>query len=358
MESIIGQGILLCYCFTAALYIPADTEFVVAFLLAVICVSAVNIGISGKWKSIVIVLFLLISCFFPKLLIFGPAMLYSILECRRYATGLFLTAMEGFFYLKEPQVLLLLIFGSVFACVFEYYSVRYKELMKSFRRMRDDSAELNLLLEEKNRSLLEKQDYEIYTATLKERNRIAREIHDHVGHMLSRAILMVGALRAVNKEAGMTSSLEQLGDTLDTAMSNVRESVHDLHDDSVNLKEVLAGLVSEYTFCKAELVYDMGYSVPREVKYSFIAIVKEALNNVSKHSRAEHVKIVVREHPGLYQLIIEDDGKARPDAALETGGIGIRNMRDRVENLGGRMQIRREKGFRIYIMAPKKEEAV
>ena len=50
-------------------------------------------------------------------------------------------------------------------------------------KLRDDSTEKNLLLEEKNHMLVEKQNYEIYTATLKERNRIAREIHDNVGHL-------------------------------------------------------------------------------------------------------------------------------------------------------------------------------
>ena len=61
-------------------------------------------------------------------------------------------------------------------------------------RLRDTSTELNLVLQEKNKNLMEKQDYEIYLATLRERNRIAREIHDNVGHMLSRSILQMGAL--------------------------------------------------------------------------------------------------------------------------------------------------------------------
>ena len=52
---------------------------------------------------------------------------------------------------------------------------------------------------------MEKQDTEIYLATLKERNRIAREIHDNVGHMLSRSILMVGALKTVNQAENLKS---------------------------------------------------------------------------------------------------------------------------------------------------------
>ena len=58
-----------------------------------------------------------------------------------------------------------------------------EKLRQDFMKLRDDSTEKNILLEEKNHMLVEKQNYEIYTATLKERNRIAREIHDNVGHL-------------------------------------------------------------------------------------------------------------------------------------------------------------------------------
>ena len=111
-------------------------------------------------------------------------------------------------------------------------------LEQSLMKLRDDSTEKNLLLEEKNRMLAEKQDYEIYAATLKERNRIAREIHDNVGHLLSRCILIVGAMKIVNEDKKLSFSIEQLEESLNTAMTSVRESVHDLHDDSVNLREV------------------------------------------------------------------------------------------------------------------------
>ena len=104
------------------------------------------------------------------------------------------------------------------------------------------------MLEKKNQDLLEKQDTEVYLATLKERNRIAREIHDNVGHMLSRSILMVGALKTVNQAENLKVPMEQLDQTLNEAMTNVRQSVHDLHDESVNLKEVMESLAEEFRF--------------------------------------------------------------------------------------------------------------
>jgi len=270
-----------------------------------------------------------------------------------------------------------------------------------YRRTRDDGVEKNLLLREKNQSILKNQDYEIYTATLRERNliareihdlknqdyeiytatlrernRIAREIHDNVGHMLSRAILMVGAMKTVHGEGNLKEPLGQLNETLNAAMTSVRESVHDLHDESINLREVLESLVKDFTFCRAQLAYDMGYDVPREIRYGFIAIVKEALHNVAKHSDATWVRVTAREHPGLYQLIVEDNGSAAPDRLRSTNqgmadleadrgwkaesdrGIGLCNMQDRVDAFGGHLEIRSDRGWRIYITVPKEERRI
>ena len=64
----------------------------------------------------------------------------------------------------------------------------------------------------------------------------------------------------------------------------------------------MESLAEEFRFCPVQLTYDMRYDIPKEIKYSFIAITKEALNNVMRHSNANEVKILAREHPGLYQL--------------------------------------------------------
>ena len=108
----------------------------------------------------------------------------------------------------------LLIVGILLSLVLKLKEEAYEELEQEYRKTRDDSKESNLLLHEKNRSLIEKQDYEIYTATLQERNRIAREIHDNVGHLLSRCILIVGAMKIVNEDKKLSSSIEQLEESL------------------------------------------------------------------------------------------------------------------------------------------------
>ncbi|MBD9054679.1 MAG: sensor histidine kinase, partial [Eubacterium ventriosum] len=162
-------------------------------------------------------------------------------------------------------------------------TVNLLQLEQEFKRLRDTSTEYNLLLREKNQELLKQQDYEIHVATLKERNRIAREIHDNVGHILSRSILQSGALIAINKDPVLKEPLSALKDTLSLAMNSIRESVHDLHDDSVDLKSTLQTMLKDFSDYEIHLEYDMGALVPKNIKYCFIAIAKEALSNVTKH---------------------------------------------------------------------------
>ena len=175
-----------------------------------------------------------------------------------------------------------------------------------------------------------------------------------MGHMLTRSILMVGALKAVNQTEALKEPLRQLGDTLSDAMNSIRQSVHDLHDSSVNLQDSLQSLVRDFTFCPVTLTYDMSPELPREVKYSFISIAKEALVNISRHSNATRASITAVEHPGFYQFVIAANGTNTGE--IGSTGIGLTNMRSRVRTLNGNLQISQNQGFRIYITVPKEAD--
>ena len=69
-----------------------------------------------------------------------------------------------------------------------------------------------------------------------------------------------------------------------------------------------------------------------------------------RHSNATKASVLVREHPALYQLCIEDNGSA---CTLETDGIGIANMEERVHSLHGNLHILTDNGFKIFITVPK-----
>lgn len=238
-----------------------------------------------------------------------------------------------------------------------YKSEKNDRLDADIIHLRDTDTELKLVMEQRNRELLEKQENEIYLATLRERNRIAREIHDNVGHMLSRSILQVGALATICKEETIRQQLAGINDTLNQAMNSIRESVHDLHDDAIDLWQAAYEAVKDMRKnYDVHIEYDMSAHIPRNVKYCFIAIVKEGMSNIIKHSNADKVDIIFREHLGFYQLCIEDNGSVSHSVEESDHGIGISNMRERVEALGGTLNIRQKNGFRIFATVRKEME--
>lgn len=222
------------------------------------------------------------------------------------------------------------------------------KLYRELHRIRDESKEKTLAMRERNQALIEKQNADIHAATLAERNRIAREIHDNVGHMLTRSLLQVGALKVMNKADSLQKPIEDLQETLNTAMTSVRTSVHDLHEDAIDLSGVLHELTETVTTPSITLDYDMGRHIPREVKYAFIAIVKEAISNMQKHSNATAAQIQLREHPGFFLLHIADNGTKIHHSSGD--GIGLSNMEERIRSLGGTIRFDTEEGFKISIM--------
>lgn len=390
MRHLENTGLLILSGFFFLFFQKPDETFICAFLLSVGTCCAGYFSESKKLHLLLCAAFMSAAVAVPEMSAFFPAIFYILIQDHFYLPAL----AGGLLYLYVIQtmnsdIFLFSFWGILFFIVAFFLQLRTEseeKLRQDFMKLRDDSTEKNILLEEKNHMLVEKQNYEIYTATLKERNRIAREIHDNVGHLLSRSILITGAAKAVSSSEAVSPLLDSLDISLNQAMTSIRTSVHDLHDESVNLRESVEGLISEFQFCPVSLDYDMGLEIPREVKYCFISIVKEALSNMARHSNATSAYVVMREHPALYQLCIEDNGKipesscisqsfsenrtsdsffGNPRHPQNTGwydfstqnrGMGLSNIHDRLAPLHGTVQITTDHGFRIFITIPKEQE--
>lgn len=360
----IVDKILLIMIGTALVSASEITDWAVIAMLTGVIVAALG-GCVEDWRirGAYMVLFLTGCLFVPELMCFVPVIFYDCAMERRAWVSYFSAPMLFFYYynqgmgIREAMLWMMLLLTAVLLGI---RTGKKERLEREMIQLRDTSTELNLVLREKNKNLMEKQDYEIYLATLQERNRIAREIHDNVGHMLSRSILQIGALQAVHKEEPLHGQLVSVNDTLSQAMNSIRESVHDLHDDAIDLRQAIIEETREMTKTyRLSIDYDMSPEVPRNVKYCFIAIVKEAMSNIVKHSNADAITILLREHPGFYQLSIEDNGSRRNSIESEqilNRDIGLSNMKERVEALHGAFRIHNEKGFLIFISIPKEQK--
>lgn len=257
------------------------------------------------------------------------------------------------------KALAIVILGSFTALTIVMYEImmKYKTLLF---RTRDDSKELEEMLEEKNKRLMSEQDQQVHLATLAERNRIAREIHDNVGHLLSRAILLLGAIKTVNKDETIGPQLEMLAGTLDESMEKMRSSVHDLHDDSIDLKKNFDEIIAELKNFKVSTDLDIDESIPTNIKLSLIGILKEAVTNILKHSKADTVSIILQRNYSFCSLSVTDNGKltqAEKDK-LASGiidGIGLENIRNRARSLGGDAYFYTNDGFTVFSRLPLNE---
>ena len=318
-------------------------------------------------------LFGILSVFFPEVIIFIPVISYEAFLDRQIIVGIMLAAGFVIFSLKTVLSTGLMLGAVIGLAVFmAYRTEKMGKLLVENRKIRDEGEINKENLRKQNKNLLEEQDKSISAAQLSERNRIAREIHDNVGHMLSRSILQVGAMMVVNKDEKMKQELMSLRETLDTAMNNIRNSVHDLRDEAIDLKtaleEIAEPLKSNFN---VTFEFDAEVSeISKEIKYAAINIVKESVSNIIKYSKNENVDIRFYEHPSMYQIIVHDyavnhgDGSVidktkvnrRTAPVTDPGsgeGMGLENIRTRAEKLGGNATFTNENGFRVFVRIPR-----
>lgn len=351
MKQIIDNFVIFIICVVISIF---TCDSLAAVATALVALSMVSIILYVDSKNIwigMLCAYAILSFIWPEFIIFMPLILYHSIWYKFYAAYAVLAAGLPYIYMFKQWVWMAVIIVTMLSVILAYYSSHLSKLENKLIVLRDTSKERDILLQEKNKELIEKQDYEIYLATLKERNRIAREIHDNVGHMLTRSILQVGALKAIYKDEPLNGQLESVNETLNQAMTSIRKSVHNLHDDAVDLRGAIEEATKEVREnYKLTLDYDMSNHVARNVKYCFIATVKEAMSNIVKYSNGDKVTIIMREHPGFYQMSIEDNGNIKP---TNKPGIGLINMKERVESIGGTIHFKKENGFSIFITVKK-----
>ena len=259
------------------------------------------------------------------------------------------------------RTLLLAAILSVAATLLSLRTAQLEREQLRMRRTRDELQERALALEARNRDLADRQDYEIELATLAERARIAREIHDNVGHQLTRASLQAEALRVVHAdEPRIAADFADVKRTVDEALQLVRTSVHALNDNAVDLSVQLDCIVEGARSDggpQVELEV-LAEHAPANVANCFAAVLREALSNAMRHAHAKTITVRCMEHPSFYQLIVTDDGvDATPASSSNVAeGMGLASMRERVEALGGTFTAGPRAGaggWRVFATVPK-----
>lgn len=313
-------------------------------------------------------LYIGICCFLPYFTIFIPVILYELEYTMFKWCSIFSILPFVLFWDKFSLIVVLFIILFLLLSIILYYKTSTIELLQNdYDAFQRTAKELSFVQDEKNRKILENQDYEIKTATLNERNRISKEIHDHVGHLLSRSLLQIGALLTISKEVPVREGLTELKQSLSEGMDSIRASIHNMHDESIDLEQSIQHLIRNFTFSSIELHYDLHFSPSLKLKYCFLAIVKESLANIIKHGK-EVTKVYIQlfEDEETYHLQIWDNGVISEKTALMVlrcqsrseypDGLGLQSICDRVRGFNGTFLIKTQRGFELIISIPKEIE--
>ncbi|MFS0863598.1 sensor histidine kinase [Fredinandcohnia sp. 179-A 10B2 NHS] len=196
--------------------------------------------------------------------------------------------------------------------------------------------------------------------TIRERNRIAREIHDTVGHKMTALLIQIQLaqeIMKVNQEKSV-QTLQNCDQLAREALQEVRLSVRAIHEDegeNRNLVEVVKKMLHDFSTMTSletelELQGDLSH-IPTSIQPAITRIIQESLTNSKKHGQATDCK--VRIHSSIESIIVEisDNGMGSKQILP---GFGLVNMRERVQEHGGQLKYFSEKdsGFTIRVEFP------
>ncbi len=186
-----------------------------------------------------------------------------------------------------------------------------------------------------------------------ERDRIARELHDSLAQVLGVIHLQLRSLETRAKDEAshvMADELSDLADTADEAYRDVREAILGLRE-TVREDDGLEGSLREYlrkysrqTGIATHLACEgdtRRFLSPR-AEVQLLRVVQEALTNTRKHAEANRVAVRINCLDGGTTLTIEDDGVGFEPSTVSSsmeGGFGLASMRERVEQIGGRLDV-------------------
>jgi len=240
-----------------------------------------------------------------------------------------------------------------------FFVAVFAQLRLNEQQAREHVEQLMLELEKANVQLAAYATQAEELAMTQERNRLAREIHDNLGHYLTIVNVQIEAAKVVmDSDPGRAlDAMNKAQELTKKGLTRVRESVAALRESPVSsrpLGEAIASLVKEAQSTGIVTEFQVTgepQSLENKVALALYRAAQEGLTNVCRHARASRVDVLLDFQPGEVRLEIRDNGVG---AAETTGGFGLLGIRERMQLLGGRAEISTGvgKGFCLTASVP------
>lgn len=266
--------------------------------------------------------------------------------------GLIAVLTAGFYSFFEPRLpilFLLLAISGILASLAEKAATKETH----YQNRLDDERRLRYELEQAKAKLLHSSRDITHLTEVRERNRIAREIHDNVGHRIAGILIQLqAALKLFSRDEAKSKEILQKSIAgLSQSLTLLRDTVHNIKPQETLGVDYIQRIINDFGFCPVDFKFHGSFNqVPANHLEIIGANIKEALTNVSRHSKATNIEIVIDINDRFTRLYIKDNG-AGCEKLVE--GLGLSGMKERVLNMGGTISISSHGGFMIVCLLPK-----
>jgi two-component system sensor histidine kinase DesK len=188
-----------------------------------------------------------------------------------------------------------------------------------------------------------------HLAKLAERERIARDLHDVLGHTLS-VVVLKSELAGKLMDRDPARARHEIGEVehiARKALTEVRQAISGYRSEGLAAEILRAQKTLDAAGVTLEFDTKPPQLAPAEETVLSL-IVREAVTNIVRHAQASHCRLEFAEKAGGTALVVEDDGRG----GIREEGNGLRGMRERVESMGGRLLIESAQGTRLLIEIP------
>lgn len=252
-------------------------------------------------------------------------------------------------YVLQPDYLLMVI--GLLSILIIYLLIKIEELELENNQIRDQLTTDNLKLIEQRNALTKSVEREVELASLSERNRIARNMHDAVGHSLSSSLLLIESLQYVNDIDKIHPALSQVQERLKSGMDDIRGSIHALYSTSFDLEQRLNTMLDEMVGYETKLTYKIISQLHYDLKLDLLSVAKESLTNIRKHSNATKVEIFIIENNTAITLKVMDNGTKNHNSSY---GMGQHSMKETAQKYNGIFNAGMQSdGYMVYISIKK-----
>lgn len=328
--NLMGAGfILIALC----LFVVKEKYLDNTICSCIYAVSIILLSLNNQYLLILLGIAFVDMSYFKKYFLLGVFALTAIMLC--YSRG-------------ELQYVFPIITGALWG-----YTLRISdEKERKHLSLLDNERSLRYQLE-KTQVKLEKLQTEIErTAEVRERDRIAKEIHDNIGHSIAGVLFQLRAAERLIKtnsqkvEQILSLSIEKLVEALETT----RNTVYNMKSDQTQGIDCIHIIINEFKFCNIKFNHSGDFNTISTLNFKVLeSTTKELLTNTIKHSQASEITINIDINSKHIRYFYKDNGRG---CNKIKENIGLSSIRDRVRNLGGTYSVDGSNGFTIVFTFP------